>query len=73
MGKSENSELVGVMFDEVPEVLERWYASGIKVHIYKLVKFYVITRCVYSASYGFIICALVNFSSIHKFFYALLS
>ncbi|KAL8131355.1 hypothetical protein AgCh_007329 [Apium graveolens] len=29
-----HSELVGVMFDEVPEVLERWYASGIKVYLY---------------------------------------
>ncbi|WMV48883.1 hypothetical protein MTR67_042268 [Solanum verrucosum] len=29
-----NNELEGVVFDDVPEALERWAASGIKVYIY---------------------------------------
>lgn len=27
----DNNELQGVVFDDVPEALERWHASGIKV------------------------------------------
>ena len=27
----QSNELVGVVFDDVPEALERWHASGIKV------------------------------------------
>ncbi|KAE8733618.1 putative bifunctional methylthioribulose-1-phosphate dehydratase/enolase-phosphatase E1 [Hibiscus syriacus] len=30
----ENNELEGVVFDDVPEALEKWHASGIKVYIY---------------------------------------
>lgn len=30
----QNHELQGVVFDDVPEVLARWHASGIKVYIY---------------------------------------
>ncbi|KAI0524593.1 hypothetical protein KFK09_003970 [Dendrobium nobile] len=30
----ENNELQGVVFDDVPEALERWHASGIKIYIY---------------------------------------
>ncbi|KAH9621410.1 hypothetical protein KSS87_012544 [Heliosperma pusillum] len=30
----QNNELEGVVFDDVPEALERWHASGIKVYIY---------------------------------------
>lgn len=29
-----NNELEGVVFEDVPEALERWHASGIKVYIY---------------------------------------
>ncbi|KAK8928185.1 putative bifunctional methylthioribulose-1-phosphate dehydratase/enolase-phosphatase E1 1 [Platanthera zijinensis] len=30
----ENHELQGTVFDDVPEALERWHASGIKIYIY---------------------------------------
>lgn len=30
----QNNELQGVVFEDVPEALERWHASGIKVYIY---------------------------------------
>ncbi|WCJ32176.1 Methylthioribulose-1-phosphate dehydratase [Euphorbia peplus] len=30
----ENNELEGVVFDDVPEALEKWHALGIKVYIY---------------------------------------
>ncbi|KAK9688892.1 hypothetical protein RND81_09G019200 [Saponaria officinalis] len=30
----QNNEIEGVVFDDVPEALERWHASGIKVYIY---------------------------------------
>ncbi|KAL2925978.1 putative bifunctional methylthioribulose-1-phosphate dehydratase/enolase-phosphatase E1 1 [Bienertia sinuspersici] len=30
----QNNELEGVVFDDVPEALERWHTSGIKVYIY---------------------------------------
>ena len=30
----ENNELKGVVFDDVPEALERWHALGVKVYIY---------------------------------------
>jgi methylthioribulose 1-phosphate dehydratase/enolase-phosphatase E1 len=30
----ENDELEGVVFDDVPEALEKWHSSGIKVYIY---------------------------------------
>lgn len=30
----QNNELEGVVFEDVPEALERWHASGIKVYIY---------------------------------------
>ncbi|XP_010265717.1 PREDICTED: probable bifunctional methylthioribulose-1-phosphate dehydratase/enolase-phosphatase E1 1 [Nelumbo nucifera] len=30
----QNNELKGVVFDDVPEALEKWHASGIKVYIY---------------------------------------
>ncbi|XP_031255320.1 probable bifunctional methylthioribulose-1-phosphate dehydratase/enolase-phosphatase E1 2 isoform X2 [Pistacia vera] len=30
----QNNELVGILYDDVPEVLERWHAAGIKVYIY---------------------------------------
>lgn len=30
----DNNELQGVVFDDVPEALERWHASGIKIYIY---------------------------------------
>ncbi|KAG8641379.1 probable bifunctional methylthioribulose-1-phosphate dehydratase/enolase-phosphatase E1 2 isoform X2 [Manihot esculenta] len=30
----QSNELVGVVFDDVPEALERWDASGIKVYVY---------------------------------------
>ncbi|KAL5797540.1 hypothetical protein ACOSQ2_002360 [Xanthoceras sorbifolium] len=30
----QSNELVGAVFDEVPEALERWQAAGIKVYIY---------------------------------------
>ncbi|GMH05634.1 hypothetical protein Nepgr_007474 [Nepenthes gracilis] len=30
----QNKELEGVVFEDVPEALERWHASGIKVYIY---------------------------------------
>ncbi|KAF7822700.1 putative bifunctional methylthioribulose-1-phosphate dehydratase/enolase-phosphatase E1 [Senna tora] len=30
----ENNELKGIVFDDVPEALEKWHAQGIKVYIY---------------------------------------
>ncbi|KAG8502575.1 hypothetical protein CXB51_000036 [Gossypium anomalum] len=30
----ENNELKGIVFDDVPEALEKWHASGVKVYIY---------------------------------------
>ncbi|KAM7495100.1 hypothetical protein LguiB_029709 [Lonicera macranthoides] len=30
----QSNELVGVVFDDVPEALERWHSSGIKVYVY---------------------------------------
>ncbi|KAL2327636.1 hypothetical protein Fmac_021063 [Flemingia macrophylla] len=30
----ENNELKGIVFDDVPEALERWHALGVKVYIY---------------------------------------
>ncbi|KAF2283239.1 hypothetical protein GH714_043591 [Hevea brasiliensis] len=30
----QSNELVGVVFDDVQEALEKWHASGIKVHVY---------------------------------------
>nr|AFK37796.1 unknown [Lotus japonicus] len=30
----ENNELEGIVFDDVPEALEKWYALGTKVYIY---------------------------------------
>lgn len=30
----QSNELVGVVFDDVPEALERWDASGIKVPLF---------------------------------------
>jgi methionine salvage enolase-phosphatase E1 len=29
----QSNELVGVVFDDVAEALERWHASGIKVYV----------------------------------------
>ncbi|GMH25547.1 hypothetical protein Nepgr_027390 [Nepenthes gracilis] len=30
----QNKELVGIVFDDVPEALERWHSTGIRVYIY---------------------------------------
>ncbi|MBA0676033.1 hypothetical protein Goari_017543, partial [Gossypium aridum] len=30
----ETNELKGIVFDDVPEALEKWHASGVKVYIY---------------------------------------
>ncbi|XP_059661501.1 probable bifunctional methylthioribulose-1-phosphate dehydratase/enolase-phosphatase E1 1 [Cornus florida] len=30
----QNNELKGIVFDDVPEAIEKWHASGIKVYIY---------------------------------------
>ncbi|KAH1120892.1 hypothetical protein J1N35_004052 [Gossypium stocksii] len=30
----DNNELKGIVFDDVPEALEKWHASGVKVYIY---------------------------------------
>ncbi|KAK8706211.1 hypothetical protein V6N13_049786 [Hibiscus sabdariffa] len=30
----ENNELKGIVFDDIPEALEKWHASGVKVYIY---------------------------------------
>lgn len=30
----QSNELVGIVYDDVPEALERWHASGLKVYIY---------------------------------------
>ena len=38
----ENNELKGVVFEDVPEALEKWHASGIKVTFASYVSFLLI-------------------------------
>lgn len=36
----QNNELEGVVFEDVPEALQKWHASGIKVTLASYVSFY---------------------------------
>ena len=49
----QSNELVGVVFDDVPEALERWHASGIKV-------LYLLSLFIYLSIYYFLSFASVS-------------
>ncbi|XP_057955993.1 probable bifunctional methylthioribulose-1-phosphate dehydratase/enolase-phosphatase E1 2 isoform X5 [Malania oleifera] len=54
----QNNELVGVVFDDVPEALERWHALGIKVYVY--------SNCSREAQQ--LLLANSNFGDLRKYF-----
>lgn len=68
----QRNELVGVVFDDVAEALERWHASGIKVYV-SFTLFYLHLLGSWQISFLLMECflKLLSFRSTHRcYFYS---